>query len=94
MDKTIKIHEIVKYPDPILSKRGEPVTVFDEKLKTLLFRAGPLGQLQLANASEKLVTKKKDRRHHRRTNNEFTNGLGEFSGAVFFRLTTQQFEQR
>lgn len=33
---TIKIHEIVKYPDPILSKRGEPVTVFDEKLKNLV----------------------------------------------------------
>jgi len=36
MEKTTKIHEIVKYPDPILSKRGEPVTVFDEKLKTLV----------------------------------------------------------
>jgi peptide deformylase len=36
MAETIKIHEIVKYPDPILAKRGAPVTVFDEKLKTLV----------------------------------------------------------
>ncbi len=36
MAKTVKIHEIVKYPDPVLSKRGEPVTVFDDKLKTLV----------------------------------------------------------
>ena len=36
MAETIKIHEIVKYPDPILAKRGEPVTVFDKKLKTLV----------------------------------------------------------
>jgi peptide deformylase len=31
-----KIHEIVKYPDPILSKPGERVTEFDDKLKTLV----------------------------------------------------------
>jgi peptide deformylase len=36
MAETIKIHEIVKYPDPILAKRGAPVTVFDENLKTLV----------------------------------------------------------
>lgn len=36
MTKTTKIHEIVKYPDPVLSKPGEPVTVFDEDLKTLV----------------------------------------------------------
>ncbi len=36
MAKTVKIHEIVKYPDPILSKRGAPVTTFDDKLKTLV----------------------------------------------------------
>ena len=36
MAETIKIHEIVKYPDPVLAKRGEPVTVFDKKLKTLV----------------------------------------------------------
>lgn len=36
MAKKIKIHEIVKYPDPVLAKRGEPVTVFDDKLKTLV----------------------------------------------------------
>lgn len=35
MAKT-KIHEIVKYPDPILSKPGERVTEFDDKLKTLV----------------------------------------------------------
>ncbi len=31
-----KIHEVVKYPDPILAKRGEPVTVFDADLKKLI----------------------------------------------------------
>lgn len=36
MAKTLKIHEIVKYPDPVLSKRGELVRVFDDKLKTLV----------------------------------------------------------
>jgi peptide deformylase len=36
MAKSTKIHEIVKYPDPILSKRGDPVTAFDAKLKTLV----------------------------------------------------------
>ncbi|MBS1821800.1 MAG: peptide deformylase [Acidobacteria bacterium] len=36
MAKKTKIHEIVKYPDPVLAKRGEPVTVFDDKLKTLV----------------------------------------------------------
>jgi len=34
--KKTKIHEIVKYPDPVLAKRGEPVTVFDDDLKTLV----------------------------------------------------------
>jgi len=34
--KKTTIHEIVKYPDPVLAKRGEPVTVFDDKLKTLV----------------------------------------------------------
>jgi len=34
--KKTKIHEIVKYPDPVLAKRGESVTVFDEDLKTLV----------------------------------------------------------
>ena len=24
-----KIHEVVKYPDPVLARRGAPVTVFD-----------------------------------------------------------------
>ena len=31
-----KIHQIVKWPEPVLTKRGEDVTVFDEKLKTLV----------------------------------------------------------
>ena len=36
MAKKTQIHEIVKYPDPVLAKRGEPVTTFDDKLKTLV----------------------------------------------------------
>ncbi|MBB5055778.1 peptide deformylase [Granulicella aggregans] len=32
----VKIHEVVKYPDPVLAKRGEEVTVFDAALKTLV----------------------------------------------------------
>ena len=32
----IKIHEVVKYPDPVLAKRGEEVTVFDADLKKLV----------------------------------------------------------
>jgi peptide deformylase len=31
-----KIHEVVKYPDPVLAKRGEPVIVFDADLKKLV----------------------------------------------------------
>jgi peptide deformylase len=31
-----KIHEVVKWPDPVLAKVGEPVTVFDAKLKKLV----------------------------------------------------------
>ena len=31
-----KIHEVVKYPDPVLAKPGLPITVFDAKLKTLV----------------------------------------------------------
>jgi peptide deformylase len=34
--KKTTIHEIVKYPDPVLAKRGEPVTIFDDKLKALV----------------------------------------------------------
>ena len=34
-DKKTKIHEVVKWPDPVLAKRGETVTVFDAKLKKL-----------------------------------------------------------
>ena len=36
MAKKTKIHEIVKYPDPVLAKLGETVTAFDDKLKTLV----------------------------------------------------------
>jgi len=32
----VKIHEVVKYPDPVLAQRGEEVTVFDAKLKKLV----------------------------------------------------------
>jgi peptide deformylase len=32
----VKIHEVVKYPDPVLAKRGEEVTVFDKELKRLV----------------------------------------------------------
>jgi peptide deformylase len=31
-----KIHEVVKWPDPVLEKPGETVTVFDAKLKRLV----------------------------------------------------------
>ena len=33
--KTCKIHEVVKWPDPVLNKPGEKVTVFDAELKKL-----------------------------------------------------------
>lgn len=33
---TGKIHQVVKYPEPVLAKRGEDVTVFDAELKTLV----------------------------------------------------------
>ena len=34
--KTGKIHEVVKWPDPVLAKPGAVVTVFDAKLKKLV----------------------------------------------------------
>ncbi|WP_263383472.1 peptide deformylase [Granulicella arctica] len=34
--KSSKIHEVIKYPNPVLAKRGEPVTVFDAELKQLV----------------------------------------------------------
>jgi peptide deformylase len=34
--KHLKIHQVVKYPDPILARRAEPITVFDSALKTLV----------------------------------------------------------
>ncbi len=36
MAKTLKIHEVLKFPDPVLAKPGAQVTVFDAKLKTLV----------------------------------------------------------
>ena len=35
-ETTAKIHTVVKWPDPVLMKRGEPVAVFDAKLKQLV----------------------------------------------------------
>ena len=32
----LKIHEVVKYPDPVLARPGAPVTVFDAALKKLV----------------------------------------------------------
>jgi peptide deformylase len=32
----LKIHEVVKYPDPVLAKPGAPIAVFDDKLKKLV----------------------------------------------------------
>jgi len=34
--EALKIHQIVKYPDPVLTKMSEPVTAFDAALKTLV----------------------------------------------------------
>jgi peptide deformylase len=31
-----KIHAVVKYPDPVLARRGDAVTVFDRELETLV----------------------------------------------------------
>jgi len=33
---TGKIHQVVKYPEPVLAKRGDDVTVFDGELKALV----------------------------------------------------------
>ncbi len=35
-EKSAKIHTVVKWPDPVLSKPGAAVTVFDAKLKKLV----------------------------------------------------------
>jgi peptide deformylase len=32
----LKIHEVVKYPEPVLAKRAAEITVFDDKLRTLV----------------------------------------------------------
>jgi peptide deformylase len=34
--EALKIHEIVKYPDPVLAKMCAPITVFDDALRTLV----------------------------------------------------------
>ena len=34
--KTLKIHEVVKYPEPVLAVRAEPVTEFNEELATFV----------------------------------------------------------
>jgi peptide deformylase len=34
--EAVKIHEVVKYPDPVLARPGSPVTVFDAGLKKLV----------------------------------------------------------
>jgi peptide deformylase len=34
--EALKIHEVVKYPDPVLARPGTPVTVFDEGLRKLV----------------------------------------------------------
>jgi peptide deformylase len=36
MSKTNRIHEVVKYPDPVLSKPGETVTAFDADTEQLV----------------------------------------------------------
>jgi peptide deformylase len=35
-EASLKIHEVVKWPKPVLAKAGEAVTVFDAKLKKLV----------------------------------------------------------
>ena len=32
----LKIHEVVKWPEPVLAQKGAPVTVFDAALKQLV----------------------------------------------------------
>ena len=32
----VKIHEVVKWPEPVLAQKGEPVMVFDAKLRQLV----------------------------------------------------------
>src|ERR1700722_15579832 len=34
--QALKIHSVVKYPDPVLAKPAEPITVFDAALKHLV----------------------------------------------------------
>lgn len=35
-EKTLKIHQVVKFPEPVLSRRADEVTVFDPGLETLV----------------------------------------------------------
>ncbi len=32
----VKVHTVIKYPDPVLARRGDEVTVFDDKLRKLV----------------------------------------------------------
>ncbi len=34
--KGVRIHKVVKYPEPVLARRGEEITVFDDALKTFV----------------------------------------------------------
>jgi len=34
--EALKIHAVVKFPDPVLAKPGAPITVFDKALRTLV----------------------------------------------------------
>jgi len=34
--EAVKLHEVVKYPDPVLARPGARVTVFDQALRTLV----------------------------------------------------------
>lgn len=36
MAKKLKIHEVIKYPDPVLARRGDAVTEFGPDLKSLV----------------------------------------------------------
>jgi len=34
--EAVKIHAVIKFPDPVLAKPGAPITVFDKALRTLV----------------------------------------------------------
>jgi peptide deformylase len=35
-NKLLKIHQVVKYPEPVLARVAEPVTIFDDTLRTFV----------------------------------------------------------